>query len=155
MENVKGMSLVVKNAAAVFFIPALVFGVYVVLHGHLSPGGGFQGGAIIATSIALLLIAFGEKGFGKAFGKKALSALESLALAGFAAIAFLGLGSSFLRNFLANSGYLFGESVSFGVNQGNILTAGTIPLLNMLVGLEVACALSIILISMHSGGDSK
>jgi len=142
------MSKIVKTVSLAFLIPTLVFGAYVISHGHLTPGGGFQGGAIIATSIVLLLVAFGAKDFRKAVGKNFLSVVESIALLGFIALAFIGLGNSFFYNALANEGGLFGESVSFGVNMGVLNTAGTIPLMNFVVGLEVACALTIILIAM-------
>jgi len=149
------LSKIVRTAAAVFIVPALAFGAYVVAHGHLTPGGGFQGGAIIATSIVLLLVAFGEKAFKLAVSKNFLSALENIALLGFIAIAFLGLQATFFKNFIAGQGGLFGEIVSFGVNSGNINTAGTIPLMNFFVGLEVACALTIIIIVMYSGWSDK
>ena len=150
-----GLSRIVKTIASVFIVPGLVFGAYIVAHGHLTPGGGFQGGTIIATSIALLLVAFGEKSFRRAVGKNALTVLESLALFGFIGIAFLGLQSSFFHNFLANSGSLFGQSVRFGVNAGNINTAGVIPLMNFMVGIEVASGLAIIVIAMYSNWGEK
>lgn len=150
-----GLSRIVKTIASVFIVPGIVFGAYIIAHGHLTPGGGFQGGTIIATSIALLIIAFGEKNFRKAIGKNALAILESLALSGFIGIAFLGLQSSFFNNFLANSGLLFGQSVLFGVNLGNINTAGVIPLMNFMVGIEVASGLTIIVIAMYSGWGEK
>jgi len=153
---VTGLSGIVKAAAAVFIIPALIFGAYVIAHGHLTPGGGFQGGAIIATSIILLLVAFGEKGFKKAVGKDFLSALESVALFGFIALAFVGMKNAFFGNFLANAGGLFGKTVQFGVNQGTLNTAGVIPLMNFFVGIEVACALTVIVLVMYSGwGNAK
>jgi len=153
---VSGLSKIVKNVASVFIVPGLIFGAYVVAHGHLTPGGGFQGGTIIATTLALLLVAFGEKSFRKAIGKNALAMLESLALFGFIGIAFLGLQSSFFNNFLSNSGSLFGQSVQFGVNEGNINSAGVIPLMNFMVGIEVASGLTIIVIAMYSGwGERK
>ena len=149
------MTSIVRTVAMVFIIPAMVFGAYVVAHGHLSPGGGFQGGAIIATSVALLLVAFGEKTFKKAFSKRVLGFLEGIALVGFIGIAFLGLQSTFFRNFLANSGQLFGGIVPFGVNAGSLNTAGVIPLMNLFVGLEVASALTIILLVMYTGWSGK
>ncbi|GAG41571.1 unnamed protein product, partial [marine sediment metagenome] len=129
------LSKIVRTVAVIFIIPALVFGAYIIAHGHLSPGGGFQGGAIIATSIILLLVAFGEKAFKKAFGEKFLSSLESIALLGLIALAFLGMQSTFFKNFLANARGLFGEAVGFGVNPGMLNTAGVIPLMNFLIGL--------------------
>jgi multisubunit Na+/H+ antiporter MnhB subunit len=46
---------IVRTIANVIFPFALVFGIYVILHGHLTPGGGFQGGAATASAIAMML----------------------------------------------------------------------------------------------------
>ena len=51
------MTKIVRTTADLFFPFCLVFGLYVVVHGHLTPGGGFQGGAVMATGTALLLVA--------------------------------------------------------------------------------------------------
>ncbi len=150
-----GMTVIVKTIAAVLVIPVIVFGLYVVLHGHLTPGGGFAGGTVIATLAALLLVAFG-KDFAKIKARRELLAsTESLGLALFATLALLGLYVSFFRNFLANSGTIFGAPVEFGANSGNLSTAGVLPLMNLAVGLEVAAALALVIILVFTGGGQE
>ena len=51
------MTKIVRTTADIFYPFCLAFGLYVVIHGHLTPGGGFQGGAVMATGAALLLVA--------------------------------------------------------------------------------------------------
>lgn len=146
---------IIKATAAILLIPILAFGLYIIFHGHLTPGGGFQGGAIIASSFALFIIAFPSNS-PKILKKNLLSLAELLAIFGFALIAILGFFySGFFINFLANSGLLFGESTAFGPNPGNINTGGIIPVLNIIVGIEVACALTLILLLllMYKGGS--
>ncbi len=144
-----GLSQIVKTVSLVLFVPILTFGLYVVAHGHLTPGGGFQGGTVIATALALFLVAFGAKEFKRILGKDFLSAVESIGLLSFGALALLGLGTAFFANFLANSGGLFGKSVPVGANAGIFNSAGTIPLMNFAVGIEVASALSLVLLLMY------
>ena len=52
------MSKIVRTAANIFYPFILIFGLYVVIHGHLTPGGGFQGGAVVATGTVLVIIAY-------------------------------------------------------------------------------------------------
>jgi len=152
----KDASVIVRTIAALFLVPIVSFGVYIIMHGHLTPGGGFQGGAIIASAFALLLIAFSAHSR-KLFNRNLLSAIEGIALLCFIGLAFLGMRTGFFNNFLANSGLLFGQSVPFGPNSGFLNTAGVIPLMNIFVGIEVSCALTLILFLMfnYSGGDSS
>jgi len=146
----KGMSKVVKTISFIIAIPIIIFGLYVILHGHLTPGGGFPGGAIIATLLALFLVAFGSYTV-KSSHKELLSSLESLALVSFILLAFFGLGSTFFHNFLANTANIFGKSISYGVNNGYLPTGGTIPLMNIAVGFEVFAALSLVVLIMYTG----
>lgn len=145
-------SKVVEVVATILAVPVITFGLYVIAHGHLTPGGGFQGGTIIATAFALLFVAFWQKAL-DTIKKELLVAFECIALLGFIGLAYLGLSRTFFFNFLANSGLLFGQSVSFGPNQGIVNTAGVIPLMNFFVGLEVSCGLTIIMLSLFGSGD--
>ena len=80
-----------------------LFGLYVVLHGHLSPGGGFSGGAIIGASMILYALAFNLSAGSKKLSHDASSALESggaLLFAGMGIFAIL-LGTNFLGNKVA------------------------------------------------------
>ncbi len=151
----EGLSKIVRTVALLLTAPITVLGLYIIAHGHLTPGGGFQGGTVIATAIALMLVAFGSKRVKKAVGKEVLSATESLGLIAFIAIAFLGMGSTFFSNFLANAGGLLGMSIPSGANPGTINSAGTIPLMNFAVGIEVASALSLVLLLIYFSGEKE
>jgi multicomponent Na+:H+ antiporter subunit B len=151
----QGLSFIVKNTACLLAVPITIFGLYIIMHGHLTPGGGFPGGAVMATVAALFAVAFGKEFFGRAMRRDFLSLLESIGLAAFALLAFLGLGSTFFRNWLLGTGLFFGDVVPFGANPGFLGTAGVIPLMNIAVGLEVFAALSIIVVLIFSSEAEK
>ena len=56
---IEEMSRIVRTMTTLIFGFIMVYGFYVIAHGHLSPGGGFQGGAIVASAFALLLVTYG------------------------------------------------------------------------------------------------
>jgi multicomponent Na+:H+ antiporter subunit B len=108
--------------------PVVLFGVYVVTHGHLTPGGGFQGGVVLATA-ALLVYLSGEYVTLRRVSPEVLTdAAESVGAAAYVAIGLLGVaaGAAFLTNVLPLG------------RPGALLSAGTIPPINLAVGLEVA-----------------
>ncbi len=145
------LSIVVRTICNIFAWFVAIFGAYVILHGHLTPGGGFQGGAIVATFIALLLVAHGGKSFLGWVKKEIFSSFEGAGLVAFICVGFLGLSTTFLYNFLALKGGLFGSAVPIGPNAGVLNSSGTIALANIAVGLEVVGGLSAILIFMFLG----
>jgi len=149
------MSKIVRTITALLFWAVLVFGFYIVIHGHLTPGGGFQGGAVIASSTALFLIAFSKDEFLRKYKDVFLSVAESGGLLLFISIAFLGIGATFFYNFMANSGGIFGSPTPIGINDGDLNTAGTLPPMNIAVGLEVFGGLSLILLFMFLGAYLK
>ncbi len=135
------MSKIVKTITCLVSLPIIVFGLYIISHGHLTPGGGFAGGAIIATLVALLAVAFEKR-----LSQQLFSLAESLGLLLFIILGFFGLSSSFFHNFLA-------KAVSFGPNPGSINSGGVIPLMNLAVGIEVFGALSLIILLMSQKND--
>jgi multicomponent Na+:H+ antiporter subunit B len=148
------MSVIVRTISRVVAPVALAFGAYVIMHGHLTPGGGFQGGAVVASVVALLVVAF-ESGRWKKW-KDVLLPLEDLGAMAFTILAFLGLGATFFRNILAGGGGLFGAPVpQLGPNPGALNTAGTLPLMNWAVGLKVIAGLGsvVILLSLFGRED--
>ena len=147
----EGLSRIVKTVACIMAVPIITFGAYIIIHAHLTPGGGFPGGAIIATAVALFLVAFGGEAVLKSLHPASFSLLESVGLIFFITLAFLGLHHTFFHNLLANSGGLFGMSVPFGSNPGCLNTGGVIPVMNLAVGLEVLSALSLIVLMMFTG----
>jgi multicomponent Na+:H+ antiporter subunit B len=118
----------------------MLLGVYVFVNGHLTPGGGFQGGAIIASSMLLLLLSDPLKQFSHAL----ISFIESLS--GFLyimlGVAGLILTGSFLDNRILPPGH-FGELVS----------AGLIPLIYTLIGLKVGAEFSSMLANLSEMED--
>lgn len=141
------MSRIVHFIARLMWPFSLVFGFYVVLHGHLTPGGGFQGGAVMATGFALMMVSgiWNDRELDRQAHKA--HRWESLGLLGFFAVAFLGavFGRGFFHNWLANAGGLFGASVAPGCHGGSLDTAGTLPLMNLAVGVEVLGGIVVIL----------
>ncbi len=152
------MSKIVRFGADVLFGAIVIFGLYVIMHGHLTPGGGFQGGAVVATGAALVIVAYSYEEVIGMIRKTVLMAQESAGLVMFAGVALIaiGLGTTFFFNFLANSGSLFGMTVPFGPNPGELNTGGVLPLLNIAVGIEVWGGLAIVILYMLSGiGKTK
>jgi len=149
-----GMSKIVKTMTGVAFPFVMIYGLYIIVHGHLTPGGGFQGGAVVASACAMILVAFGSVWIMKKIKESQLSILESIGAISFVVFAFLGLitlfdnNGIFFKNVFANSHYIFGQSVSYGSSAANINTAGTLPLMNIAVGLKVIAGLFVIVLVM-------
>ena len=127
-------SFAARALGAALVGPVMVLGAYVVAHGHLTPGGGFSGGVVVAG--ALLLAYAGGQGLRlrRVGSITLLEGTEALGAAGFLALALAGLiaAGTLLKNFLA-----LGTS-------GMLLSAGTIPVGNVAVGLEVAGAVALV-----------
>ncbi len=128
----KGMTGIVKKVTQLIAGFMFVYGFYILLHGHLTPGGGFAGGAIIAGSFILVVLAFGSDYFGLLRREKGSAISESLAILAFLLVAVLGFFLG-LKVFFSN--YLGTGTV------GQLVSAGIIPICNILIGIEVATAL--------------
>lgn len=113
----------------------LLFGAYVFSHGHLTPGGGFQGGAILASGALLLLLSNPMK----RFSHRLIAIVESTAGVAFVLIGILGIfwAGGFLDNRILPIGTL-----------GDLLSAGAIPLIYSFVGLKVGAEFSSMLVSL-------
>jgi len=148
-----GMSRIVKTITSIVFPFIMIFGLYIIAHGHLTPGGGFQGGAVVASGCAMILVAYGSVWTMGKIKEKNLSILESIGAICFIILAILGLGfgTVFFKNFLVGSNIIFGIVPSFGSTISNINTAGVIPLMNFAVGLKVIVGLfGIVLIMAYA-----
>jgi energy-converting hydrogenase B subunit I len=147
------MSKIVRLSADIMYPFVVIFGLYVIMHGHITPGGGFQGGAIVATGAALVIVAYAFHDVKAMIPKVLLYLQESLGLLLFigAGLAGMLLAFPFFFNWLANSGSLFGMTVPFGPNPGELNTAGFLPLMNIAVGIEVWGGLTLVLLYMLSG----
>ncbi|MDD4955977.1 MAG: MnhB domain-containing protein [Candidatus Omnitrophica bacterium] len=131
MDNNAGMSLIVKTVTRILVGFILLYGIYIVLHGHISPGGGFAGGFIIALTYILFMLAFGKEEILKRVPQSRIPLLESIGALMFLTIAVLGFfGGYFFANWLP-------KGISF-----KLFSAGTIPISNIaLAMLEVSLGL--------------
>jgi multicomponent Na+:H+ antiporter subunit B len=127
-KEVTSSSLVLSTGCKFLFPFILLFGTYIFLHGHLTPGGGFQGGAIIASGYLLTYLGCP----GRRINENRFKAAESLGGLIFVIIGLLGLGLGgyFLFNFLPK-----------GI-PNTLLSAGFIPIIYVAVGFKVGCELA-------------
>ena len=132
-----GMSLIVKTITRLTVGLILLFGIYIVLHGHLSPGGGFAGGVIIALSFVHLMLAFGKDVAVAKISKGLASNLESIGALMFLSVALMGfLGGAFFLNVIAKG------------TPFKLFSAGTIPLSNLAISLKVGIGLFAIFLAL-------
>lgn len=130
-----GMTVIVRTVARLLFPFIFLFGIYVLIHGHLTPGGGFQGGVIIAASIIMLWLAYSMKmapiGI-RLFRTEVLEALGGLTLA---SVGLVGL--------VVGVGKFFGHVLPLGT-IGQLFSGGDLLLLNIGTSIKVATGLLLI-----------
>ena len=123
---------ILRAGADLLFPLLIVVGLYIILHGHLTPGGGFQGGVVLAAAFVIPVLARP----GQVPSHTALAVVEGLAGAAFIAT---GLAAVYYdREFLAP---LLGQG-----RLGALVSAGTLPILYLAVGLKVGAELAGLLI---------
>ncbi|EHS49108.1 Na+/H+ antiporter MnhB subunit-related protein [Rhizobium sp. PDO1-076] len=125
-------SELVRNGAEVVLPLIFLFGAYVIMNGHLSAGGGFQGGAVVASGVMLYMLAYPRGGI----NHDVLSITESLAGVVYVTIGILGI--VFAGGFLDSAILPRGEF-------GTFISAGAIPIISALLGIKVGAELSVII----------
>lgn len=110
----------------------IMFGAYIFINGHLSPGGGFQGGSVIASAMLFLLLTFPDY----KFKHTVLNWVESVSGASYVVVGILGI--------LLAGGFLDNRFLPLG-QYGQILSAGAIPVIYIFIGLKVGTELAGIL----------
>ena len=126
-----GHDVILQSAARILTPLLLVFGLYIILNGHLSPGGGFSGGAVLGAALILYQNAFGYEKTEKFFTFKTFRWVSVCAL----------LSYSLMKGWHFFTG---ANGVENGVplgTAGNILSGGLLLPLNLVVGLVVACTM--------------
>ena len=128
-------SFMTRATGAALVGPVIVFGAYVIANGHITPGGGFSGGVIVAGALVLAYAAGQVVRLRRVGSIALLEGAEALGAAGFLLLAVGGLiaAGALLKNFLP-----LGTS-------GLLLSAGTIPVGNVAVGIEVAGAVALVI----------
>ncbi len=135
----KGLTLIVKIVSRLMCGLIFMYGIYIITHGHLSPGGGFAGGAILAGSFILLILAFGSEVVSLRKEETSTTLTESLALL---LVIILSSGGIWLGSMVFFNNYLPKGEI------GQLISAGLIPLYNILIGIEVAAALLTIFLAL-------
>ena len=136
-----GLSPIVKRGMGMMVPFILVYASSIVIMGHITPGGGFQGGAVFATVTVLFCVIYGSKFEASRISPKVKEVIESSGALLFAAVGLWGLaeGAGFLANL--DAGFSSGPI-------GSLLSGGAIPLLNIAVGMKVGAGLSTLFYSM-------
>ena len=132
-----GMTDIVKNTTRIIAGFIAVFGVYIAVTGHLSPGGGFAGGVILAAGAVLIVLAFGRRDTGQLLTEAKCHVWDAAGAMGFLIIALLGfLAGSFFLNFL---NVISDENVPQHLHK--LMSGGTIPLSNLAILVKVGAGL--------------
>ncbi len=127
-RKVRKSNAVVETGSKLLFGFIILFGAYIFVHGHLTPGGGFPGGAVIASSFLLLYLAYPK--FHAAHRK--LNVSESLAGLTFVLVGLIGL---------AVAGYFLYNFLPFGLPT-YLFSAGVIPVIYIAIGVKVGSELT-------------
>ena len=131
-----GMSLIVRTVARLTVGFILLYGIYIFSHGHVSPGGGFAGGIIIALAFINIMLAYGRDLALVKLPRPVLAFFENLGALLFLSIALLGFtGGYFFLNFI-------GKGEPF-----RLFSAGIIPLCNLAIALKVGSGIFAIFIA--------
>lgn len=134
--------VILQTTAKVLCPIIFVFGIYVVLNGHLSPGGGFSGGAILGAGMILYVSAFGFNKMEKFFNEHIykIAKITALTMYGVIGSYFYLLGANGIEN-----------HIPLGI-PGRILSAGIILPIDIAVGIEVACTMYAFYALFRRGG---
>ena len=133
------MTIIVKKTTQLIAGIVFLYGIYIIIHGHLTPGGGFAGGVILAGSFILLILAYGSDFLNLMKEESGATMYENLAI--------------MVVLLLALSGLLVGTRVFFlnwlpkGI-VGELVSAGMLPLYNIFVGIEVAASILTIFLAL-------
>ncbi len=138
MDKYTGMTLIVKTITDVMIGFMLVFGAYIVLFGHITPGGGFPGGVMIALGYILITLAYGRKVVESKISGIIASIVDDLGALLFWLVGIVGLyiGTKYFINFL-------GKGEPF-----NLFSAGTIIINNIAITLKVGMSLYAIFLAL-------
>ena len=138
-EGITGKSIIVKCGADKFLPFAVTFGIYIIMFGTISPGGGFQGGVIVASAALLLYLGYGYRTASKAISPEVLRVNEAFGASLYVVLGLLGIvfAANFCRNVFFNNG-----------NVGDLISAGTITFMGYAVGYKVLSGVGFLLLLM-------
>ena len=154
MENKKPVvkSVILPSGSDMLLPLMLVYMFYVILHGHLSPGGGFQGGVLMVATVLMIYFGHGYQTTVRTLQPSFMGRLEGAAVTIYIAIAVAGVvaGAQFCQNLAFRNG-----------NIGDLISSGTISWMDEAVGLNVLTGVTVLAIAMigltanEKEGDGK
>ena len=138
-KGIESRNTIIKCGADMMLPFALVFGLYVILFGTVSPGGGFQGGVIVASACLLLYLGYGYKTAKSAINMEVLRVNEAIGAILYTLLGVCGvfLGVRFCQNVFFNSSAV-----------GDLASAGTISFMSWAVGYKVLTGVGFLLLLM-------
>lgn len=130
VADVKVLSTTIQAVTLPAVLLTVVFGLYIGLHGQLTPGGGFQAGVILSTASLLVYLAQNTEAFRRTTSHAVVEIIEAVGAGSYALIGLspLLIGAPFLTNILP-----LGKT-------GDVFSSGTIALISAMVGVEVTAA---------------
>ena len=133
---------ILQGVAFVLCPIIFIFGIYIILNGHLSPGGGFSGGSIMGAGLILYVAAFGFERTQRFFDEHVykIAKITALCMYGLIGTYFYMTGANGIEN-----------HIPLGI-PGHILSSGIILPINICVGLEVACTMYAFYALFRRGG---
>ena len=147
MNNKPEIKRIIQRCGCDAILPfALVYVLYIILHGHLSPGGGFQGGVLMAGIVIMLYLGHGFEATVDALSYHTLHRSEGVASVVYVALGLLGVavGAQFAQNVLYTHGAI-----------GDLYSAGTIFWMNVTVGIKVITGVGSIALLMLGVANEK
>ena len=145
------MSQILKLVSLPISIILICLGIMTILGGHITPGGGFQGGAMIASGVILSLLVYGLGNSPLEFSHAYIDLFEAIGALGYIILGLVGLfaGGYFLYNVGADIFNIIPASIQNIFHYPDATNAGIIPYLNIFVGLKVFVGLSAIVIAFE------
>ncbi len=142
-------SMILKLISLPISIILICLGITTILGGHITPGGGFQGGAMIASGIILSILVYGLGNSPLELSHTYIEVLESVGALGFVIFGLIGLfvGGFYLYNVGTDVLNIVTAAIQNVFHYPDVTNAGIIPYLNIFVGLKVFVGLSSIVIA--------
>ena len=142
-------SIILKLISLPISIILICLGVMTILGGHITPGGGFQGGAMIASGIILSVLVYGIGNSPLELSHLYIEVLESVGALGFVIFGLIGLfvGGFYLYNVGTDLLNVVPQAIQTVFHYPDVTNAGIIPYLNIFLGLKVFAGLSAIAIA--------
>jgi multicomponent Na+:H+ antiporter subunit B len=133
----EGMTFIVKTTTRILIGIIFLFGIYITLYGHLTPGGGFAGGIMLACGMILVTLAFGKNLALSKMSDYWSSLLDNLGAFAFWLIAMLGYtGGYFFMNFIEKS------------EPFQLFSSGTVLTNNLAIGLKVFASIFAVFLAL-------